>query len=294
LIEAHCFPPGARRPIIRTRTLQSEDFELSDASPEKRIEKWTQAIYEAQRDHVQIPGPSGTYGSLSLHDAYEVQARVVAKRVAAGERQVGWKVGATSFAILEQYKGQIDGPSYGALMSATTFSDPEYIDASSFFGIGLEPEIGVVLERPLRGPGVTNVDVLGAAAGVVAAVEILDGRIAAGTSSLEDGMADNAFHGASVLGTLMRPAQGFDFLHEGAIVRKNGRLFASACGVEALGNPLSVVSWLANELAKHDRGIEAGQVISTGSLTGVLQAEAGDVIEMSFAHLGAIRFALVE
>ncbi len=151
-----------------------------------------------------------------------------------------------------------------------------------------------MLERPLRGPGVTNVDVLAAAAGVVAAAEILDGRIQEGTSSLADGTADNAFHGGSVLGTLMRPARGFDFLHEGAIVRKNGKLFGSACGVEALGNPLSVVSWLANELAKHDRQIDAGHVVSTGSLTGVCLGEAGDVIEMSFANLGAIRFAIVE
>ncbi len=263
------------------------------AESDKRIEQWTDALYAAHQDRVQIPGPSGSYGKLSLHDAYEVQARVAARRVAAGERQIGWKVGATSFAILEQMKGLIDGPSYGVLMSGTTFSDPECIRASDFFGIGLEAEIGIVLEKPLQGPGITNIDVLAAASAVVAGVEILDGRIVEGTSSLEDGMADNAFHGGCVLGTLMCPARGFDFLHEGVIVRKNGKLFGSACGVEALGNPLSVVSWLANELAKHERGIEAGQVISTGSLTKILPAEAGDVIEMSFAHLGVVRFPIV-
>jgi len=267
---------------------------MSDSAVEKRIEEWSQAIYEAQRDHLRIPAPSGSYGALSLHDAYEVQANVIAKRVAAGERQVGWKVGATSFAILEQFKGKIDGPSYGALMSSTTFSDPESIQASQFFGMGLEAEIGVVLEQPLRGPGVTNVDVLAAAAGVVGAIEILDGRIEPDTGALEDGTADNVFHGASVLGTLMRPARGFDFIHEGAVMRKNGKLFASACGVEALGNPLSVVSWLANALAQHDRQIDAGQVISTGSLTGVMPVQAGDVIEISFANLGAMRFGIVD
>ena len=280
--------------IGRSESNHAQEEPAVMTESETAIEGWSEALYRAHRDRVQIPGPSGTIGELTLHDAYEVQARVVAKRCAAGERQTGWKVGATSFAILEQFKGQIDGPSYGALMSDTTFSDPEYISAADFFGIGLEPEIGIVLERPLRGPGVTNVDVLAAASGVVAAVEILDGRIQPGTSGLCDGMADNAFHGASVLGTLMRPARGFDFLHEGAIVRKNGKLFGSACGVEALGNPLSVVSWLANELAQHDRQIEAGQVISTGSLTGICPAEAGDVIEMSFANLGAIRFAIVD
>jgi 2-oxopent-4-enoate/cis-2-oxohex-4-enoate hydratase len=266
---------------------------LTDSASRERIDRWADALYQAVVDGVQIPGPSGQFGELSLHDAYEVQARVVAKRVAAGERQVGWKVGATSFAILEQMKGLIDGPSYGCLMSGTTWSDPEYIRASDFHGIGLEPEIGVVLDRPLRGPGITNVDVLAACSGVVAAVEILDGRIQRGTGGLADGPADNAFHGGSVLGTRMVSARDFDFLHEGAIVRKNGRLFGSACGVEALGNPLSVVSWLANELAGHDRQIEAGHVVSTGSLLKILPAEAGDVIEMSFANLGSVSFAIV-
>jgi 2-keto-4-pentenoate hydratase len=261
---------------------------------EATIEAWSGAIYQAQRDKERIQAPSGSFGGLSTHDAYEVQARVAAKRVSAGERHVGWKVGATSFSILEQYKDQIDGPSYGRLMSGTTFSDPNEIRADDYFGIAVEPEIGIVLKSALRGPGITNVDVLEAASGVVAAIEILDGRLQPETAELADGIADNAFHGASILGTLMQPARGFDFVHEGAILRRNGKLAGSACGVEALGNPLSVVSWLANELAKHGRQLEAGHVISTGSLTAACPANAGDIIEASFANLGAIRFAIVD
>jgi 2-keto-4-pentenoate hydratase len=266
---------------------------MGEFENEKRIEQWAEVLHAAHRDRQRIAAPSAQFGELSLHEGYEVQARVVARRCEAGERQVGWKVGATSFAILEQMKGMIDGPMYGALMSGTTWSDPEHLAAENFFGIGLEAEIGIVLERPLRGPGITNVDVLSAAAGVVATAEIIDGRIEQGKSSLADGAADNAAHGGSVLGTLMRPARGFDFLHEGAIVRKNGKLFGSACGVEALGNPLSVVSWLANQLAAHDRQIEAGHVVSTGSFLKIMEAEAGDIIEMSFANLGQIGFAIV-
>jgi 2-keto-4-pentenoate hydratase len=277
----------------KTVTTATTTSTTTTAANQERIEQWTEAIYVAQRDRVKIPGPSRSYGELSLQEGYEVQARVARRRCDAGERQVGWKVGATSFAILEQMKGMIDGPMYGAMMSATTFSDPEHLRACDFFSIGLEAEIGVVLERPLRGPGITNVDVLAAAAGVVAAVEIIDGRLEEGTGGLVDGAADNAAHGGSLLGTLMRPARGFDFLHEGAIVRKNGKLFGSACGVEALGNPLSVVSWLANELATQDRQIEAGHVVSTGSLLKIMPAEAGDTIEMSWANLGSIRFAIV-
>jgi 2-keto-4-pentenoate hydratase len=266
---------------------------VTQAANEDRIQGWTDAIYGAHRDRVQIVAPSKSLGELSLAEGYEVQARVIARRCEAGERQVGWKIGATSFAILEQMKGLIDAPMYGAMMSATTESDPEHVRASDFFSLGFEAEIGIVLERPLCGPGVTNVDVIRAAAGVVAAVEIIDTRLQKGTGGLADGAADNASHGGSLLGTLMKPARGFDFLHEGAIVRKNGKLFGSACGVEALGNPLSVVSWLANELATRERQIDAGHVISTGSLLKIMPAEAGDVVEMSFANLGAVHVAVV-
>jgi len=265
--------------------------EMNDMN-EARIEEWVETLYVAQRDHIKIPSPSTTHGELSLHDALEVQARVAARRCEAGERQVGWKVGATSFAILEQMKGMIDGPMYGRMMSGTTWSDPEHMRRDDFFEIGLEAEIGIVLERPLRGPGITNADVLMAAAGVIGAVEFVDGRVESG-GGLANGAADNAFHGGSLLGTLMKPARGFDFVHEGAIIRKNGKVFASACGVEALGNPLSVVSWLANELALHGYQIEAGHVVSTGSVHKIMPAELGDTIEVSYANLGRIGFALV-
>jgi 2-oxopent-4-enoate/cis-2-oxohex-4-enoate hydratase len=266
---------------------------VSDATKEARMQAWTETLYAAQRDHVQVPAPSSTHGDLSLHDALEVQARVARRRVEAGERQVGWKVGATSFAVLEQMKGMIDSPMYGRMMSGTTWSDPEHMKRSDFFSVGLEAEIGIVLEKSLRGPGITNKDVLNAASGVIACVEFVDGRILEG-GGLANGAADNAAHGGSVLGTLMKPARGFDFVHEGGIMRRNGKVFASACGVEALGNPLSVVSWLANELAKHDDEIEAGHVVSTGSLHAIMPADAGDTIEVSFANLGRVGFTIVE
>ena len=89
---------------------------MVDAAREKTIEEWSQALYEAQRDHLRIPAPSPRCGVLSLFDAYEVQARVTARRVEAGERQVGWKVGATSFAILEKCNIRIEGICVGCIL----------------------------------------------------------------------------------------------------------------------------------------------------------------------------------
>ena len=158
--------------------------------------------------------------------------------------------------------------------------------------IGLEPEIGIVLDSPLRGPGVTPIDAARAAGSVVALSEILDTRLLPDERGLQDGAADNGSHGGIVMGSVVRPAAGFDFIHEGVVVRVNGRLWGSACGVEALGNPLHVVAWLANELAVQGRELRAGDLVSTGSVTKILTPEIGDVVEMSFANLGVISFAI--
>jgi 2-keto-4-pentenoate hydratase len=260
----------------------------------ERKQQWRRAIYAAQRDAKQIPAPSATFGPLSLDEAYEVQLGVLDERVRAGERQLGWKVGATSFAILEQMKGILDAPMFGFVTSGSLRGERGEVRRSDFFSLGIEPEIGVVLREPLRGPGITPVDAARAVGDVVALVELLDCRLEAEGRTVPDGAADNSNHGGLLQGSLLRPGRGFDFVHEGVVVRVNGRLWGSACGVEALGSPLHVVAWLANELARFDRGMDAGELVSTGSLTRILSAEVGDLIDVSFANLGSIQFALVD
>jgi 2-keto-4-pentenoate hydratase len=47
--------------------------------------------------------PPGWVGRLSVDEAHDVQLGVIARRAAAGERQVGWKVGLTAAAIQRQF-----------------------------------------------------------------------------------------------------------------------------------------------------------------------------------------------
>ncbi len=75
---------------------------------------------------------------------------------------------------------------------------------------------------------------------------------------------------------------------------KNAKLLASACGAEALGNPINVLVWLANKLAEFGKEIGAGEIGSTGSLTTFFFVDPGDVIEVSFSNLGTIQFAVTD
>lgn len=108
------------------------------------------------------------------------------------------------------------------------------IGLSPFCRLAVEPEIAIVLQRPLRGPGITESDVIKAAAGAVGAVELVDCRIKDWKATPAEAVADNAFHAGIIPGTLRKDLSELDLVHEGVIMRKNGELLGSACGVEAL------------------------------------------------------------
>jgi 2-keto-4-pentenoate hydratase len=62
--------------------------------------------------------------------------------------------------------------------------------------------------------------------------------------------------------------------------------------VEALGNPVTVVTWLANRLAAFDREVRPGEIVLTGSLTNFFFLQPGDVMDIMFSSLGNIQFAV--
>ncbi|HEX2943498.1 MAG TPA: hypothetical protein VHO91_20760, partial [Rhodopila sp.] len=59
------------------------------------------AFWQARQQGVFFPPDH--YGKLNLDQAYRVQLGLIARRCAAGERQIGWKVGLTAPAIQAQF-----------------------------------------------------------------------------------------------------------------------------------------------------------------------------------------------
>ena len=47
--------------------------------------------------------PLAYYDRLTMDEAYRIQLALIDRRVAAGERHIGWKVGLTAKAIQEQF-----------------------------------------------------------------------------------------------------------------------------------------------------------------------------------------------
>jgi len=234
--------------------------------------------------------PSSAFGDLAIDEAYEVQEMVVKESLKKNERVIGWKIGATSRAVMDQLA--IDEPILGCMTTQSEYSLLKEVKASRFCKLAVEGEIAFVMGKELRGPGVTRTDVIQATAGIMGAVELIDCRIKNCQTTTSEAIADNALHAGIILGHVMKRLSGFDLIHEGTVLYQNGQLLASACGVEALGNPLNVVMWLANKMAEFGNGLSEGDIVSTGSLTRFFFVDPGDVIDVSFSNLGSIQFSV--
>ena len=56
----------------------------------------------------------------------------------------------------------------------------------------------------------------------------------------------------------------------------------------ALDHPMVPLTWLANELSRTGVGMKAGQMVSTGTLTGMLAPKPGEVFVADFGPFGSV------
>ncbi|OPK05591.1 MULTISPECIES: 2-oxopent-4-enoate hydratase [Pseudomonas] len=229
--------------------------------------------------------------AISIDDAYHISLRMLERRLAAGEKIIGKKIGVTSKAV--QNMLNVHQPDFGYLTDAMVFNSGEAMPISQrLMQPKAEGEIAFILKKDLLGPGVTNADVLAATECVMPCFEIVDSRIRDWKIKIEDTVADNASCGLFVLGdTAVSPRQ-VDLVTCGMLVEKNGQLLSTGAGAAALGSPVNCVAWLANTLGRFGIPLKAGEVILSGSLVPLELVKAGDFMRVEIGGIGSasVRF----
>jgi 2-keto-4-pentenoate hydratase len=243
-------------------------------------------LFAAERDRRQI-APLSARGTITPEDAYAIQLANVERRLKAGERVVGKKVGLTAKVIQQMLK--VDQPDYGHLFASMHVEDGGTYPAAELLQPRIEPEIGIILAKSLRGPGLTDLDILAATEAVVPALEIVDSRIENWKITFADTVADNGSSARFVLGKKRTPPTEIDLRTAGTILSKNGQITGTGAGAAVLGaNPFRAVAWLANTLAGAGLELNAGDVILPGALCGMVAVAAGDSVEADFGPLGTV------
>ena len=259
---------------------------------ESEIEQAGEDLFEADRNRRQIGLLTLRHPQMDMDDAYAVQAALVRRKLAAGRKVIGWKIGLTSKAM--QYALNIDIPDSGVLLDDMMFENGATIPAGRFIQPRIEAEIAFVMKAPLAGKDVTRNDVIAATEYVAPSLEILDTRILRAdpvtgrARKICDTISDNAANAGIVLGGGKHAVDQFDLRWVGAIVSRNGEVEETGLGAGVLGDPVTGIVWLAHRMADYGQRIEPGQVILSGSFIRPVECPSGSQIHADFGTFGTV------
>lgn len=236
-----------------------------------------QMLLDARRDRRPLESLPEALRPADGAAAYAIQDDVVAALGGIG----GWKVGAAS---PNAEPGCSPLPASGVVPSGHAFPK------AAFRLNGLEAELAFTFahDLPPRAAKYTDADVLAAIASVHAAIEIVDTRyVDMRAVDPLSALADFGSHGALVVGPARKTALRVDQLRQAVKLEAAGRILYEGVGGNAAGDVFRLLAWLANHAAARCGGLRAGQVVTTGSCSGLTFATPPARVTATLAGLGA-------
>ncbi len=185
---------------------------------------------------------------------------------AADRLRTAAATGLTSLAVQRQFS--VFQPDFGTLFGDMALTSGEPASLSRYLQPRIEAEVAFVLGRDIPAPDATVADVLRATEFVLAAVEIVDSRIARWDISITDTVADNASSGGFVLGAVPVCVRGLDLAEVGMVIEHDGEPVSTGTGAACMGSSAlaAAVTWLAREVARRGSPLAAGDVVLSGAL----------------------------
>lgn len=224
---------------------------------------------------------------FGLDAAYRVADAVMAARVARGERPAGWKLGFTNRTIWDEYgvHAPIWGPVYDrTVVHAESGAAPARLDAAAFIEPRIEPEIVFRIARPPHA-GMDEAELLGCIDAVGHGFEIVQSIYPGWRFRAADTVAAFTMHGALVCGPLVPvndPGPWLDSLARFEIsLLRNGETVDRGVAANVLGGPLKALRHFVAGLGERPlaRGIEAGDLVTTGTVTRAFPVADGETWE---------------
>lgn len=254
--------------------------------PQTTVVSLGDELYEALRARRTLAPLTERVPGIDIDDAYNISLHFLHRRTADGEALIGKKIGVTSKAVQDMLG--VHRPDFGFLTDRMQVADGADVSIAK---AGLiqpraEGEIAFVLKKDLKGPNITEDQVLDATDYVCPCFEIVDSRIHDWKIRIQDTVADNASCGVFVLGEARVAPKSLDLAAVQLDIRKNGAHIASGLGSAVQGHPATAVAWLANTLARYGIPFLKGEIILSGSLAPLLPVVAGDRFEMSLTGIG--------
>ncbi len=241
------------------------------------LAKWLAA---ARRDGRQVPALPPHLLPESHEEGYAVNALVAQ---ALGWPTLGWKIAGTN-PVMQQRLGSDARPIYGRSYRRFLVRPPASFRHVELLDPIVECEVLFRLEAalPPREADYTEDEVAAAVAAAHAGVEVAECRFPmAALPPMPAILADGAASGRYILGPEIPDWR--EALSDLPVVlevddaeRRRGNT------AEVMGHPLRALTWLANERRAWGDGLRDGEIISTGTCTGMLLAKPGQRMRARF------------
>ncbi|MDX6804777.1 fumarylacetoacetate hydrolase family protein [Terrihabitans rhizophilus] len=161
--------------------------------------------------------------------------------------------------------------------------------SSEFASCGIELEIGFRIELPLPPFDAPDFEAaVRASVTAVPVIEVVDGRIE-GFETMSDllKLADNQINAGLVWAEPIT-AEDPDLAEPEVDLRLNGVSVVSGRQRVPGGDAFSVFLAFANVIGEHCGGLQPGQIVTTGSLTGLIYVQPGTHVEGQIRGLGKV------
>lgn len=274
------------------------------AMSEEQLRKLAEISIDGEINHHSIDQFCQTYPDITEDEGYRGQEIRLKIMEEMGHYCIGYKLGGTSLAKVNQLKSTIYSSSsaviqttsvvYGRLMEYMLMKSGENLILNTRLHPKVEPEIAFIMGSDLSGKNVTAADVLHATKEIAPAFEIIDSRFHNFKIGRRyDSLIDNTSSAAFMLGEGRKSPKEIDLNSIGMKLKKNGEYIGFGSGESIMGHPARAVAELVKALALSGHGLKAGDIILSGAITASTPVCAGDLMHADFGGLGYVEMQVV-
>jgi len=240
------------------------------------VERAAALLVDARRSGRPLVALPPALSPTTIDGAYAIQDAVIRRLGGVA----GWKVGA---------RAPDAEPICAPIPTGRTFASPKRFGPNELRLRGIEAEIAFRIGRdlPPRSRPYTADEVATAVESAHAAIEVVESRfVDFRTAEPLAVLADSNSNGALAHGPPRGHAVRIDQTAQAAGLSFGGDEVACTVGGNPAGDVWRLVAWLANHCAARCGGLRAGELVTTGSCTGLLFAPAGTRVVAELAGLG--------
>ena len=236
-------------------------------------------LLTARRTHSPIDADRvAAAAGATLADAYAIQSSVAAAIGPVGAFKTG--------------RGLNDGDPqiFAPIPASHVRQSPGRFEAGELRRVAVELEIAFRIEQPLPRPGDAGFDdALRAAVSAVAAIEVVDTRLPdPDTAPPLVKLADSQSSCGLVLGEPIKDWQDLELESPSVVFALNGEQLGPTQGKVPGGSAWDMLRGFVQAVGNHCNGIQPGQYVTTGALTGLHWINKGSIVLGAIPGMGEV------